>query len=234
MKHTVYQSTLMMYIAILFFINIVPVTMQTITIEIDGLQDLATSSLDRILGEIDPTIGKFENTTIEILSVLENRIKVNISEALYWLETNLFVLLFGLLLFFIFVLILLNLLDALLTKYDFSTGGRRYAGLAVSTFIFIWLFVAIILSAWPPTKNFDLQIFLYVLVALLSLVALYLIFVWIRCLIVHRYCIHRYFTNTLFNFKEHDNVLVGGSCRRVHPETRELEVIRNNNSADIL
>jgi hypothetical protein len=57
--------------------------MQTITIEIEDLESLITTSIDRLLGAIDPTIDKFQNTTIEILSVFEDRIKINISETFY-------------------------------------------------------------------------------------------------------------------------------------------------------
>jgi hypothetical protein len=203
------QNTIMLYILIIFFVNIVPVNMQTITIEIDGLDSMITSSLDRLLGAIDPTIDKFQNTTIEILSVLEDRIKVNVSETLYWLETNLFLLLFAAIVFIITILILLNLLDSLLTKYNFGPEKRPFAGLAVITVICFWLFIAMVLSAWPPTSKFDLQTLQYVLVALLSLVVLFLIGVWIYCLYSNWNYIHNYF-KTLCNRGKRSNIIRQG------------------------
>lgn len=175
----------MLYISVLFFINIASVSMQTTTIEIKDLDSLISSSLDRLLEAIDPTIDKFQNSTIEILSVLENRIKVNIWETFYWLETNLFVLLFVVIVFFIFMFILLNLLDILLIRYGYKQEERRFLGLAVITLIFVWLLIAMILSTWPLANKFDLQTLKYVLVVLLSLIVLYLIIIWICYLYDH-------------------------------------------------
>jgi amino acid transporter len=183
----------MLFISILFVINITPVAMQTITMEIKDLKSLVSSSLDRLLEAIDPTIDKFQNTTLEILSVLEDRIKVNISETLYWLETNLFVLLFAVIVFLIFIFLLLNLLDILLVRYRYLPEERRFVGLVVITIIFVWLFIAMILSTWPPTNKFNLQTLTYVLVGLLSLIVLYLIIIWICYLYTHRTHIPDYF-----------------------------------------
>ena len=210
MKYSLSQNTIMLYILIIFFVNITQVFMQTITIEIEDLEPLVTSSLDRLLGAIDPTIDKFQNTTVEILSVLEDRIKFNISETLYWLETNLFVLLFAIIVFLIVILILLILLDILLTKYNFTLDKRLYAGLAVITFILVWLFIAIVLSTWPPTNRINLETLKYVLVGLMSLVILFLIGVWIRSLYIDRNRIHSYFTH-LCGRAARRRVMVSGS-----------------------
>jgi hypothetical protein len=175
-----------LYISIIFFVDIAPVTMQTITVEVQDLESLITSSLDRLLGAIDPTIDEFQNTTIEIVSVLEDRIKINISEILYWLETNLFILLFVVIVFFIFIFKLLDLLDILLVRYTFTLTQRGFAALAVISIISVWLFIAMILSAWPPTNKFDLQTLKYVFVGLLSIVVLSLIGIWMFSLYTHR------------------------------------------------
>ncbi|CAF4041161.1 unnamed protein product [Rotaria sp. Silwood1] len=184
----------MLYHSIIFFVIIVPITTQSMTIEIEGLAPLLTSLLDRFIGVIDPTIDKFQNATTEILSILENRITVNISETLYWLETNLFVVLFTVIVFFIFVLILLNLLDTILVKYDFLPEKRRFAGLALITIIFVWLFIAMVLSTWLPAANFDLQILKYILVGLLSIILLVLLLIWMWYLYNLRTQINQYFT----------------------------------------
>jgi hypothetical protein len=152
-----HQHTIMLYILIIFFVNIVPVNMQTITIEIDGLDSMITSSLDRLLGAIDPTIDKFQNTTIEILSVLEDRIKVNVSETLYWLETNLFLLLFAAIVFIITILILLNLLDSLLIKHNFAPEKRSFAGLAVDVVTTFFLKSVFICNAQKLLNSFLLS-----------------------------------------------------------------------------
>jgi hypothetical protein len=160
--------------------------MQTLTIEIKNLEPLSTSSLDRLLGAIDPTIDKFRHTTIEILSIIEDRIKFNILETLYWLETNLFVLLFAVIVFFIFIFVLLNLLDILLVRYEYLPAERRFVGLIVITICFVWLFIAMILSIWPTTNKIDLQTLKYVLIGLLSSVIVYFINIWIYYLYIHR------------------------------------------------
>ncbi len=186
MRYFLYQNTFMLSIAIILFINIVPIEMQTITIEIEDLESLITTSLDRLLGAIDPTIDKFQNTTIEILSVFEDRIKINISETFYSLETNLFVLLFAVIVFFIIIFVLLNLLDILLVRYGHLPAERRFVGLIVVTVIFVWLFIAMILSTWPLTNKLDLQTLKYIFVGLLSSVILYFIIIWIYYLYIHR------------------------------------------------
>ncbi|CAF3746166.1 unnamed protein product, partial [Rotaria magnacalcarata] len=65
------------------FINIVPVTMQSISIQIEDLEQLLMKFADRLFGIVDPTINKFRNVTFEIISELENRIEVNTSEVFY-------------------------------------------------------------------------------------------------------------------------------------------------------
>jgi hypothetical protein len=102
--------------------------MLTTTIEIKDLESLINSSLDRLFATIDPTIDKVQNTSIEILSVLEDRIKVNVSETLYWFETNLFIILFAAIVFFIFIFILLNLLDSLLLRYGYTLENAVLLG----------------------------------------------------------------------------------------------------------
>jgi hypothetical protein len=184
-----------LYISIILFVNIAPVTMQSITVEIENIESLITSSLDRLLGVIDPTIDKFQNTTIEILSVLEDRIKINTSEILYWFETNLFILLFVAIVFFIFIFKLLDLLDTLLVRYTFTLTQRRFAALAVITIISVWLFIAMILSAWPPTNKFDLQTLKYVSFGLLCILVLSLIGIWMFSLHTHRNHIKQFCTS---------------------------------------
>jgi len=185
----------MLYISIILFVNIAPVTMQSITVEIENIESLITSSLDRLLGVIDPTIDKFQNTTIEILSVLEDRIKINVSEILYWLETNLFILLFAIIVFFIFIFKLLDLLDIILVRYTFTLTQRCFAALAVITIISVWLFIAMILSAWPPTNKFDLQTLKYVSFGLLCILVLSLIGIWMFSLYTHRNHIKQFCTS---------------------------------------
>ena len=182
MDYFLNRNRFVLSITIMFFVNTAPVTMQ----EIEGLESLISSSLDRLLGAIDPTIDKFQNAVIEILSVFEDHIKTNISETLYWLETNLLVLLFAIIVFFIFICILLNLVDILLVRYGYLVKERRFVGLIVITVIFIWLFIAMILSTWSSANKIDLQILKYVFVGILSLVILYFIISWISYFYTHQ------------------------------------------------
>ncbi|CAF2058450.1 unnamed protein product, partial [Rotaria magnacalcarata] len=176
------------------FINIVPVTMQSISIQIEDLEQLLMKFADRLFGIVDPTINKFRNVTFEIISELENRIEVNTSEVFYRLETNLFVLLFTTIVFFIFVLILLTLLENLLMRYKILPENRRTIGLAIITIVFVWLFIALILSTWLPTTKLNLKILQYIFMGLISSILIYLIFVWISYFYTHRTRTHNNFT----------------------------------------
>ncbi|CAF4065540.1 unnamed protein product [Rotaria magnacalcarata] len=57
--------------------------MQSISIQIEDLEQLLMKFADRLFGIVDPTINKFRNVTFEIISELENRIEVNTSEVFY-------------------------------------------------------------------------------------------------------------------------------------------------------
>lgn len=188
MQHLVHSNTMKSFILILLCLCVTSASMQTFTIEVANLQEIVTSSLDRLLGEIDPSIGKLKNITIEVLSFLERRIQTNVADVLYWLETNLFLVLFGAIVFIILVAVLLTLLDTLFIRYGFSAEQRRFFGLTVITAIFVYLLVAVTLSAWPPAERLNLQTFKYVLFGLLVAAVVYLIFVWISCIYRHRVC----------------------------------------------
>lgn len=92
----------------------------SISVKIENLENLVNSSLDRVIKEIDPTIVKFHNVANDIISVIEDRIKINVIDVRYWFERNLFFLLFGAIIFLILICILLHLLDSLMVKYEFS------------------------------------------------------------------------------------------------------------------
>jgi hypothetical protein len=199
-------------------INIAPITIQTVTVEIKDIESLSTSSLDRLLGSIDPTLDKFRYTTIEIVSFIEDRIKINIEKTLLWLETNLFVLLFAIIVLFIFIFILLNLLDILLVRYEYLPAERRFIGLIVVTIIFFWLFIVMILSIWPGMNNIDLQTLKYVLVGLLCSVIVYFIHVWICYLYIHRCHILDYL-KLLFGCNTTNRIL---TCQTLEKETTKI------------
>lgn len=215
MKYFLRHNTFILYISVIFFINIASITMQKTTIEVEGLDTLVSSSLDRVLEAIDPTIEKIQNGTIEILSIIEDRIKINVSETLYRLETNLFVLLFAIIIFFVFVFIFLNLLDVLLERYAYTAETRRFFGLAIMTIIFVWLLIAMILSTWPLENKFDVQILKYVLVALLAIVVLYFVIIWIY-----------YLYKTLKDRREGKNILLRGRPFQNEDEILELDNMR--------
>jgi len=172
----------------------------SISINIENIENLVNSSLTRLLEEIDPTIVKFDNVANEIISVIEDRIIINVLDVRYWFERNLFFLLFGAIIFLILVFILLHLLDALMVKYEFSSSKRHFAGLAVTTAIFIWLFVAVILSACSSASMINHQTLQYILVGLVSLGAVCFILVWIRWLYIHKGHIRSCFGPKRFDF----------------------------------
>ena len=189
-QHLVHPNTIKPFILILVYLCVTSVSMQTFTIEVANLQEIVTSSLDRLLGEIDPSIGKLKNITIDVLSFLEQRIQTNVADVLYWVETNLFLVLFEAIIFFILVAVLLTLLDTLFIRHGFSAEQRRFFSLAVLTAIFVYLLVAATISAWPPAERLDLPTFKYVLFGLSVASVVYLSFVWISCIYRHRVCEH--------------------------------------------
>ncbi|CAF2854545.1 unnamed protein product [Rotaria sp. Silwood2] len=179
MSNSVHRNIFVLHLSILLFDNIDPVTMKSLRVKIEGLEPLFITLVDRLIGVINPTIIRFQNVTIDILSVLENRTNVSISETVYWFETSLFVLLFAVIVFFIFLLILQNILNILLVKYQFLPEERRVIGLVVIIIIFVWLFIAMGLSIWWPTIKLDLQTLEHILVGLLSSALLYILYIWI-------------------------------------------------------
>ena len=191
----------------------VPTRTQSITIEIEDLAEIVKSSLDRIIGEIDPTLQKFQNISTALLSLLEERIQTNVKDILYWLQVNLFILLVGTIVLFIIVLILLLLLDMLLVRYEFTPEKRHFTGLAVITIISLWLLIAIILSIWPPTPVSELDTLKYILFGLITAVVLYLIGAWIYSIYVNRHRIHRGCLQTC-GCSSHVRVVVQSRSRR--------------------
>lgn len=216
---SVHLNTVMLYLLTILFINVTPVTMQSFAVHVEDLERSLTEFADRFIRTIDPTIDKFGNLTIRIISVLENRTKTNTSEILYWLETNLFVLLFATVIFFIFVLILLTLLDNLLFKYKILPESRRSIGLWIITIIFIWLFIAVVSSTWLPASKTNLKTLQYVLVGLLGSVLIYLLFIWICFIYTRRTQIQDHFTQ-LWNHNMHNRT---SEKRRSMIATNDIE-----------
>ncbi|CAF0864171.1 unnamed protein product [Adineta steineri] len=189
--------------------------MTNIDIHVEGLDELIDRTVTRIIDEIDPTLAKFQNISLQLLSTVETRIKTNISETLYYLETNLFFLLFAIIIFIILLLIMFWLLESVMKNFGFTLATRKFTGLAVSTFIFIWLFIATILSTFPPVQPVDLQTLKHILFGVLCAATVVMVFIWIRWICVHRKCIKIFFANELFNFQATENQIVPLSATRV-------------------
>ena len=168
-----------------------PIEVQTVSIEIENLEDIVTSALDRLINEIDPTLEKSQDMSEEVLIFFEERIKTGISETFYWLQVNLFVLLFGTVVFSIVILVLLLFLDMVLTRYEFPAEKRRFISLAVITMLAVWVLVAITVSIWPSSSLSDLETLEYILFGLMVGLVLYLICVWIRSIYKIRHRLRR-------------------------------------------
>ncbi|UJR34212.1 hypothetical protein I4U23_021618 [Adineta vaga] len=175
--------------------------MTRIDVNVEGLDELIDRSLTRIINEIDPTLSKFENISLELLSTLETRIKDNVSETLYSMETNLFVLLFAIIIFMILILVMFWLVEIVMRNFGFELATRKFIGLILITCIFIWLFISTILSTFPPKQPIDLQTLKYILFGVLSASSIGMIFIWIRWTCLHRTNIKMFFVNELFRFQ---------------------------------
>ena len=195
--------------------------MQTFTIEVAHLQEIVTTSLDRLLGEIDPSLEKVKNVTVEVLSIIEERIQANVADVVHWAETNLFFLLLGAILFFIMVAGLLTLVDNLLIRYGFSVEQRRFVGLALITVLFIYLLVAATLLAWPSTERPNLQSLKYALFGLLIVVVVYLAFVWVCDIWFHRHRLCEYLPVSR-GCKPRNRILIKG--RTITAQRNEIEL----------
>ena len=179
----------------------IQLTMTNIDINIEGLDELVDRSLTRVIEEIDPTLGKFQNLSLELISTLETRIKENVSETLYFMETNLFVLLFAMIIVLILILLMFWLLETVMRNYGFKLATRKFIGLIFFTAIFIWLFIATILTTFPPAQPIELQTLKYVLFGVLCMSSAVMIFIWIRWICIHRKGIRTFFVNELCHFQ---------------------------------
>ena len=174
--------------------------MTSFDINIEGLDELVDRSLTRLIDEIDPTLNKFFNISIQLLSTFETRIKENVSETLYSLETNLFVLLFVMVIFIILLLIMFWLLESVMRNFGFTPDTIKFVGLTLFTIVFVWLLVTTILLTFPPEQPISLQTLKYVLFGVLCAGAVIILFIWIRYICVHLNSIKKFFTDELFNF----------------------------------
>ncbi|CAF0905271.1 unnamed protein product [Adineta ricciae] len=179
----------------------IQLTMTNIDVNVEGLDELVDRSLTRVIEEINPTLEKFQNLSLELISTLETRIKENVSETLYYLETNLFVLLFVMIVVLILILIMFWLLETVMRNFEFKLATRKFIGLIFFTAIFIWLFVATTLATFPPPQPIDLQTLKYILFSVLCISSAVMIFIWIRWICIHRKCIRTFFVNELCHFQ---------------------------------
>jgi hypothetical protein len=175
--------------------------MTSFDVNIEGLDELVDRSLTRFIDEIDPTLNKFFNISTQLLSTFKTRVKENVSDTLYSLETNLFVLLFVMVIFIILLLIMFWLLESVMKNFGFTLGTRKFIGLTLFTIVFVWLFVTTILVTFPPEQPISLQTLKYVLFGVLCAGAVIILFIWIRYICVHSKSIMKFFTDELFNFK---------------------------------
>ncbi|CAF1341553.1 unnamed protein product [Adineta ricciae] len=175
--------------------------MTNIDVNVEGLDELVDRSLTRVIDEINPTLEKFQNLSLELISTLETRIKENVSETLYYLETNLFVLLFAMIVVLILILIMFWLLETVMRNFGFKLATRKFIGLILFTAIFIWLFVATTLATFPPAQPIDLQTLKYILFSVLCMSSAVMIFIWIRWICIHRKGIRTFFVNELCHFQ---------------------------------
>ena len=205
----------------LLCIAIRPIEVQSVNIEIENLEDIVNSALDRVINEIDPTLGKAQNMSEEVLLFFEDRVKTSIAETFHWLQVNLFVLLFGALILSIVVLLLLLFLDMVLTRYEFKAEKRRFISLAVITLIAIWLLIAITVSIWPSSPLSNLETLEYILFGLVIGLVLYLICVWIRSIYKIRHRLYRSALETC-GCRSYTTVVVQSHTRR-QPDALEMK-----------
>ncbi|UJR06963.1 hypothetical protein I4U23_011251 [Adineta vaga] len=171
------------------------------SIKLLNLEDLMKLMVDSIFQQIDPIGDKAQHVSNTIVSIIEDRIKVNVFGVRDWFEANLFLLLFFAIIFLMIVFKLLHQLDNLMIKYEFSSGKRHFTGLVLITGIFIWLFVAVIFWACSSTNGIKLETLKYILVGCTSLAMACIIFVWFRWLCIHRYRIQTYLRQELLTEK---------------------------------
>ncbi|CAF1327931.1 unnamed protein product [Adineta ricciae] len=172
------------------------------SIKLLNLDDLVKLIANSIFQQIDPIGDKAQHISNTIVSIIEDRIKVNVFDVRDWFDANLFILLFLAIIFLMLVFKLLDQLDNLMTKYEFSSGKRHFTGLMLITGIFIWLFIAVIFWACSSADGIKLETLKYILVGCTSLAMVCIIFVWIRWLFIHRYRIQTYLRDELFDFNE--------------------------------
>ena len=176
--------------------------MFVIDMKIVDLSEIATELANRIINEIDPALSQFVNISTELFSLLETRIKQNGSEAFNYLATNLFFLLFGIILFIILLLTMFWMLENVMKNFGFALETRKFVGLALLTFISVWSFLAVLRLNFLPEQAIDLQTLKYILFGITSLGVVLMMFIWVRWIFMHSTGIKRFFVNELFDFKQ--------------------------------
>jgi hypothetical protein len=138
-----------------------------------------------ILYEIDPTILKLKNTTLNLVNELERRIDLNTEEYLISLRENLLVWFLLMIIFVILIFTLIYNLNDILYKFKINSLIRQYIILLVVTIITFWIFLSLICLIFV-NEQIDWFILKLIIFSLFSLFLLLFIFIWFRFFFIYQ------------------------------------------------
>lgn len=185
----------------------------TISMRIQDLDVIIEQAVTRVINEIDPVVGKFQNIADQLVVSIETRTRQHVSTIFSSFCINLFVVLVVIVLGLILLMVLIRLLDTLLQNFAFELSTRKFIALLLFTSFFLWLFFAMLVATFLPDQLIDAQTLKYGLFSLLSVICALLLFVWFRSLCVHRVYIKQVLLHELFDFRPSGNRVTPSQLR---------------------
>jgi hypothetical protein len=143
------------------------------------------NSAKQLIFQIDPSILKLKNTTLNLVDDFEKKISSNTEEYFLSLRENVFVCFLFVIIFVIIVLILIYNLNDILYYLGINLLIRQYLILFIITIILFWLFIGLICSIFG-NFNIDWLILKLILFSLFCIFIILLIFIWFRFILIYK------------------------------------------------
>ncbi|CAF1020184.1 unnamed protein product [Didymodactylos carnosus] len=149
------------------------------------ISEVVEKSVSRIINQIDPSVLKFKNNSLDIINTVEQRVYSYLDKAVNNLYTNLFLWLFLTVIFILLFVLFLNVFNQLLEKYQFDIEVRKCLALFITTIVIVWLLAAAILSTHLKGR-IELYTLKLIFLTVLCLLTFVMVIAWLRYICIYR------------------------------------------------